>query len=218
MKTILKSCVAAAALTIAIPSVQAAEKVTTVAAVTVNTNYVLSANELIGQDVLDVKGDKIADIDDLLVAEDGKTVVAILSVGGFVGIGDKLVAVPYQNLTIGADKVMLPGKSKKDLEAMAEFKYRDDAADQRWRQRYVTRMDRTMDTWSDKVASAYEKSADTAEQKGEAVSEEFSEAWDKTKVEFRNLKQATGEKWDEAKLAFERAMNDLEKSWEKATN
>lgn len=218
MKTILKSCVAAAALTIAIPSVQAADKVTTMTAVTVTSGYVLSANELIGQDVLDAKGDKIADIDDLLVAQDGKTVVAVLSVGGFVGIGDKLVAVPYQNLTIGADKVMLSGKSKTDLEAMTEFEYRDDVTDQRWRQRYVTRMDRTMDSWSEKVESAYDKSANTAEQKTEAVSDEFSQAWDKTKDEFRNLQRATGDKWDDAKDAFERAMNDLEKSWDKATN
>ena len=196
MKTFLKSCVAAAALTVAIPSVHAADKSTTALSDTMNAGYVLSANELIGQDVLDAKDDKIAEIDDLLVAKDGKTVLAILSVGGFVGIGDKLVAVPYEKLTIGANRVTLAGSTEKSLEAMPEFKYRDDAEDYRWRQRYVTRMDRTMET----------------------VNDEFSEAWDKTKTEFRNLKRATGDKWDEAKLAFERAMDDLEKSWDKATD
>mgnify|MGYP003639112512 FL=1 len=131
MKTFLKSCVAAAALTVAIPSVHAADKSTTALSDTMNAGYVLSANELIGQDVLDAKDDKIAEIDDLLVAKDGKTVLAILSVGGFVGIGDKLVAVPYEKLTIGANRVTLAGSTEKSLEAMPEFKYRDDAEDYR---------------------------------------------------------------------------------------
>ena len=53
--------------------------------------------------------------------------MAVVSVGGFLGIGNKLVAVPYHQLHIGTDKdqtkVTMPGASKDALNAMPTFTY-----------------------------------------------------------------------------------------------
>ena len=54
----------------------------------------------------------------------------IVSVGGFLGMGTKLVAVPYTQLKLGDtknassdNKVVMPGATKESLKAQPEFKY-----------------------------------------------------------------------------------------------
>jgi sporulation protein YlmC with PRC-barrel domain len=47
------------------------------------------------QNVYDPSDAKIGEITDVLVGKDGKVVVFIISVGGFLGIGEKDVAVPF---------------------------------------------------------------------------------------------------------------------------
>ena len=50
---------------------------------------------------------------------------AILQVGGFLGLGGLLVAVPYDRLEIGGDDepIVLAEASREQLERMPEFKY-----------------------------------------------------------------------------------------------
>ena len=62
-------------------------------------------------------------IDDLLVASDGKDPFAVLSVGGFLGMGSDLVAVPYDSLKFLDKRVVLPGGTKEGLKMLPEFKY-----------------------------------------------------------------------------------------------
>jgi hypothetical protein len=47
------------------------------------------------QNVYDPSDAKIGEITDVLVGKDGKVVAFIISVGGFLGIGEKDVAVPF---------------------------------------------------------------------------------------------------------------------------
>jgi hypothetical protein len=57
------------------------------------------------------------------VSADGKQPYAVLSVGGFLGMGTRLVVVPYDTLKFGDKKVMLPGGTKEGLKMLPEFKY-----------------------------------------------------------------------------------------------
>jgi sporulation protein YlmC with PRC-barrel domain len=50
--------------------------------------------------VYDPKDEKIGEVTDLLVGSEGKISTAIISVGGFLGIGDKEVAVPFSSLHV----------------------------------------------------------------------------------------------------------------------
>jgi sporulation protein YlmC with PRC-barrel domain len=81
------------------------------------------ASKLIGRTVINDADEDIGHIDDLLL-EDDTVAYAVLSVGGFLGIGAKLVAVPYSSLQISEDEVVLPGASKDMLKALADFVYR----------------------------------------------------------------------------------------------
>ena len=56
------------------------------------------ASKVVGQTVYDENGQAIGTVDDLLLDDSGKVSQAVVSVGGFLGIGSKLVAIPYDQL------------------------------------------------------------------------------------------------------------------------
>jgi sporulation protein YlmC with PRC-barrel domain len=60
----------------------------------------ISMEKLLGSPVVNTKGDKVGKIEDVVLDQTGKY-FAVLSVGGFLGIGDKDVAVPLNDLQLG---------------------------------------------------------------------------------------------------------------------
>lgn len=84
-------------------------------------------SKLIGSPVYNDQNEKIGSVDDLLTKDGNTIVMAVVSVGGFLGIGNKLVAVPYDQLHLQTDKdttkIALPGASKDALNAMPTFTY-----------------------------------------------------------------------------------------------
>jgi hypothetical protein len=81
------------------------------------------ASKIIGSDVVNDANESIGEINDVLVSSDGKQPYAILSIGGFLGMGTHLVVVPYETLKFGDKKVTLPGGTKEGLKMLPEFKY-----------------------------------------------------------------------------------------------
>jgi sporulation protein YlmC with PRC-barrel domain len=83
-------------------------------------------SKLTGQTVVNDKNEKIGKIDDFVVGRDeGHTLFTVLQVGGFLGIGSHLVAVPYDSLTINdnGNKIELAGASKDQLKQLDQFRY-----------------------------------------------------------------------------------------------
>jgi hypothetical protein len=56
------------------------------------------AGELIGQTLLGSNGDAIAEVHDLLYDSQGRISAVVIGVGGFLGIGEKLVAVNFASI------------------------------------------------------------------------------------------------------------------------
>ncbi len=84
----------------------------------------IRASKLIGAGVYSDPNTQIGTIDDLMLTPDNKVALAIVSVGGLIGIGGKLTAVPIGQLQRAADgKLMLPGASKDSLNAEPNFVY-----------------------------------------------------------------------------------------------
>ena len=83
------------------------------------------ASRMIGGVVLNDKNEKIGTIDDLIVSPNDRVLFAVLSVGGFLGINRRLIAVPYSELKIDDEgrKIILPGASKDALSNLPEFHY-----------------------------------------------------------------------------------------------
>lgn len=85
----------------------------------------LQASKLIGMDVRNSQGEKIGTIDDLVILP-GANIIAVLQVGGFLGIGGHLVAVPFKSLTMtaGGTRASLKGGTKEALKKLPEFQYK----------------------------------------------------------------------------------------------
>jgi hypothetical protein len=56
------------------------------------------SSRIVGASVYNDHDERIGTVDDLIVGQDGRISEAVLSVGGFLRIGAKLVAVPYDQL------------------------------------------------------------------------------------------------------------------------
>jgi PRC-barrel domain len=83
------------------------------------------ASKLRGVTVSNPQNQKIGDLDDLIVGKD-RVLFAIVQVGGFLGIGSHLIAVPYSSLQINEDgsRIVLPGATREQVKGLPEFKYR----------------------------------------------------------------------------------------------
>jgi hypothetical protein len=125
MKILVLVGMALVAAMLASPTATAAELKQTVQLAKVDISQVSAgyrASKVIGSTVVNDANESIGAVDDLLVSPDGTATYAVLSVGGFLGMGTKLVVVPYGSLQLG-DKLVLPGGSKDGLKNLPEFKY-----------------------------------------------------------------------------------------------
>jgi len=73
------------------------------------------ASKVIGSSVINDANETIGKIDDLLVIRDGKEPYAVLSVGGFLGMGTRLVVIRYDSLKFADNKIVLPDGTKDGL-------------------------------------------------------------------------------------------------------
>jgi len=84
------------------------------------------ASDLIGLKVMGNGDENIGSVDDLLVDKNGNIVAAVIGVGGFLGIGQKDVALSFDALNVTQDKDGNPqarlSLSKKELEGASDFK------------------------------------------------------------------------------------------------
>jgi hypothetical protein len=80
-------------------------------------------SKIVGSTVVNESNETVGTIDDLIVTPGGQAPYAVLSVGGFLGMGTKYVVVPFTSLKIVDKKMVLPGGSKDALKALPEFKY-----------------------------------------------------------------------------------------------
>jgi PRC-barrel domain protein len=72
------------------------------------------ASDLIGRSVVNASNETIGEINDLITDEDGKIVAALIGAGGFLGIGEKDVAVRFEDLKLARDE-------NGDISAMADL-------------------------------------------------------------------------------------------------
>lgn len=103
-----------------------------------------AASDLIGRSVMSAEGEAMGDIKDLLVTEDNRITGIVVGIGGFLGIGEKQIAVELDHLKRtttqeGAEQLVL-GFARQELEqapafvSLAEQKRRLDAEQARQQQ------------------------------------------------------------------------------------
>lgn len=60
------------------------------------------ASKIIGMDVVNGQGEKVGDIEDIVLDRHGNVAYAVVSTGGFLGVGERLHAVPWRSLEANA--------------------------------------------------------------------------------------------------------------------
>ncbi len=78
-------------------------------------------SKMIGSEVHNKAGEKVGDIRDLVLDDHGRVVLAIISTGGFLGVGDRLHAVPWEALTLGTKDDRILDIDKARLKAAPGF-------------------------------------------------------------------------------------------------
>lgn len=81
------------------------------------------SSKIVGSTVYNNHGDSVGTVDDLIISPSNRTTTAILSVGGFLGMGERLVQVPFSSLRFSNNKVTYPGVTKQKLESLPAFHY-----------------------------------------------------------------------------------------------
>jgi sporulation protein YlmC with PRC-barrel domain len=77
---------------------------------------VLSASSLKGDKVVNQQGEDLGKIEELMIDLDrGRIAFAVLSFGGFLGMGDKLFAIPWQAFAVDPAQKRLILNTKKEL-------------------------------------------------------------------------------------------------------
>lgn len=74
--------------------------------------------QFMGKSVYNEKNVKIGDIDDVVLGTDGKVSTLVVGAGGFLGMGEHDVAIPFDKIKESNNKLVLEGYTKDQLKAM----------------------------------------------------------------------------------------------------
>jgi len=83
------------------------------------------SSKIVGSDIVNENGGKIGKLDDLIISREQRALFAVITVGGYLGIGNKLIAVRYDELRPTTDDkgFVLAGATKDSLKLLPEFAY-----------------------------------------------------------------------------------------------
>src|SRR5215212_4983254 len=97
---------------------------------------VMAASDFEGEDVVNRQGETLGDIEEIMLdVRSGRIAYAVLSAGGFLGIGEKYFAIPWSALTLDTDRKCFILDVDKDRLLKAPGFDRDhwpSMADERW--------------------------------------------------------------------------------------
>ena len=91
---------------------------------TVKMDGGIRASKFIGASVTVGGNQDLGTLNDLVLDKEGHAILGVISVGSVLGVGGKLVAVPFSSLQMGQDgKLVLQDGSKDSLAKMPGFTY-----------------------------------------------------------------------------------------------
>jgi sporulation protein YlmC with PRC-barrel domain len=86
----------------------------------------IDTRKLIGRNIKNAGNDNVGQIDSVLVDKGGNVRYVVVGVGGFLGVGEKQVALPWNALTItGNGEKVTANVTKEQLKAMPAYRYAD---------------------------------------------------------------------------------------------
>ena len=88
---------------------------------TLATGY--RTSKVVGSSVENETHEVVGTVDDLIITSGDQVPFAVLSVGGFLGMGTRYVVVPANSLSVVDKHMLLQGATKDSLKALPKFVY-----------------------------------------------------------------------------------------------
>ncbi|WP_026481284.1 PRC-barrel domain-containing protein [Ahrensia sp. 13_GOM-1096m] len=93
----------------------------------------MTSDDLIGSDIKNTAGESLGDVEQIIVSTEGDLAGVIVGVGGFLGIGEKSVAINFDAITFetdpdSGDTLLVLNSTKEELEAAPEFTTKEEQA------------------------------------------------------------------------------------------
>ncbi len=129
----------------------------------------LARNVILFAKVRDAKGKIIGDVEDLILTSNNELIGVVMGTGGFLGAGEKRVAVRYSALEItekdGKVSVVLPSATKEILSALPAFKRKKAPKSllDRIKEKAQELTDKSVETSKDAAETAREKAGPALE-------------------------------------------------------
>ncbi len=89
----------------------------------------MRSSDLMDAKVSTARDNDVGPVEDLVIDQNGQVVAIIVGVGGFLGMGEKDVAIGWDNVTktgTGDDLVLRVDVTREDLQSAPEFEDKDD--------------------------------------------------------------------------------------------
>jgi sporulation protein YlmC with PRC-barrel domain len=74
--------------------------------------------EIAGKTLYGTSGEEIGEIDDVVLSREDRQLAAVVGVGGFLGIGERKVTIPLDQLQIGAEDRLTTSMTKESIGAL----------------------------------------------------------------------------------------------------
>jgi sporulation protein YlmC with PRC-barrel domain len=120
------SAALALAMSMAVPGVVLAQETSATGTVAAPAGAV-DAQELIGRNIQNAAGETVGEIKNVVIDQDGKVRYVVAGVGGFLGMGEKHVALSWDELTIAENgETVTAAVTKEQLQALPEHSFPPD--------------------------------------------------------------------------------------------
>jgi sporulation protein YlmC with PRC-barrel domain len=167
---------------------------------------------LLGKTLYNDQGDKIGEVEDLIISPDRNLTYVIVGAGGFIGFGQHDVAVPVSQIQDRGGKLVMPGATKDLLKAMPTFTYTDDTAR---RDRFVAAAEADISHGKARMADLERKAAAAGAEAKAALDLQITALrLDVTSAEgqLAEMKRAGAERWREFEAGVSAATARLRQS------
>jgi len=88
----------------------------------------VTAERLMDMTVVTAQGETVGDVEDLLIAEDGSIDRAIVGAGGFLGLGERMVAIALDQMTLDAAEAdeLIVELTRSEIENLTAFEHTEE--------------------------------------------------------------------------------------------
>jgi sporulation protein YlmC with PRC-barrel domain len=213
--------IAAALASIGTASAQVAGSTSLGVAITEMTKVTLGwsvKRSILGKTLYSDSGEKVGEIEDLIIAPDKSVSYLIVAAGGFIGLGRHDVAIPFPQIREQDGRIVLPGATRDTVKALPPFDY---ASSTTRHEQFLARADQDIAKAKEKLAEIEKKAAATTGEAKTKLDQQIVVLRQDLKVvedKMSALKQASASKWKEFEADVSRAVTRLRASIDKATS